>query len=83
MGKSPNRIQDHNLGEDKGDKFIFTGDDVKSIEDLMQTIAILREQIKELKSNIYSNKNILTLSKKEKDTIKWKYIIPFIHFMQN
>ena len=65
-----NRIQEHNLGEDLGDKFIFTGEEAKTIEDLMQTIAILREQIKELKSNIYSNKNILASSKKDKDSIK-------------
>lgn len=70
VGKRLNRIQQHNLGEDQGDKFIFTGEEVKTIEDLMQTIAILREQIKELKTNIYSNKNILASSKKDKDSIK-------------
>jgi len=57
------------LGEGLGDTIIFDSESATA-DELLHTIAVLREQVKELKANIYSNKNIISTAKKEKDSIK-------------
>jgi hypothetical protein len=62
------------LGEDSGDFLIFYEGNITNnptVEDLLHTVAVLRDQLKELKASVYNNKNTVLASRREKEQLKY------------